>query len=147
VVAALACIFLLWKLRGEPRNAEKFGAATSLVMALTVLIVPMYAPYNQVLLLPAILALARDRTLLTSRSRAIRFLYLAGVLALAWQWIASLGLSCIYLFASPAWALSGWRWPLFATFVLPVLVFALMFLDVRALRLRALALPRDGRAE
>lgn len=147
VVLVLACGFLLWKLRGESANAEKFGAAISLVMALTVLVVPMYAPYNQVLLVPAILVLARDRTLLTSRSRAIRFLYLAGVLALTWQWIASIGLSCIYLFASPALALSGWKWPFFATFILPVLVFALIFLDVRALLLPSPALPRDGHAE
>jgi hypothetical protein len=147
VVLVLACGFLLWKLRGESANVEKFGAAISLVMALTVLVVPMYAPYNQVLLVPAILVLARDRTLLTSRSRAIRFLYLAGVLALTWQWIASIGLSCIYLFASPALALSGWKWPFFATFILPVLVFALIFLHVRALLLPSPALPRDGRAE
>jgi hypothetical protein len=146
-IVVLTCVLLLWKLRSEPANADKFGAAISLVMALTVLIVPMYAPYNQVLLLPAILVLARDRTLLTSRSRAIRFLYLTGVLALAWQWIASLGLSSVYWFASPARALSGWKWPFFATFALPVLVFALMFLDVRASRLSGLALPRDGRAQ
>jgi hypothetical protein len=146
-LVVLACVFLLWKLRGKPADAIEFGAGISLVMALTVLVVPMYAPYNQVLLLPAILVLVRDRTLLSSRSRTIRFLYLAGVLALAWQWIASLGLSCIYLLASPAWALSGWKWPFFATFTLPVLVFALMFLDVRALLLPSLALPRDGRVQ
>jgi hypothetical protein len=146
-VAVLACLFLLWQLRNKPADGKGFGLATALVLALTVLVVPMYAPYNQVLLLPAILVLARDRTLFTSRSRAIRFLYLAGVLALAWQWIASLGLSCVYLFASPSWALSGWKWPFFATFTLPVVVFALVFLDVRASLLPSLALPRDRRAE
>jgi hypothetical protein len=145
-VAVLACVFFLWKLRGEPADAEEFGSATALVLALTVLVVPMYAPYNQVLLLPAILALVRDRTLLTSRSRGVRFLYLTGVLALAWQWIASLSLSCVYLFAWTAWALSGWKVPFFATFALPALVFALMFLDVQGLQLRGSAVPGDGRA-
>jgi hypothetical protein len=119
-------------LRDEPADAEAFGRAAALVTALTVLVVPMYAPYNQVLLLPAILVLLRDRTLLTSRSRAMRFGYLAGTLALAWQWIASLTLSAAYLFASPAWALQGWKWPFLATFSLPVFVFALIFLDVQA---------------
>jgi hypothetical protein len=129
-VAVLACAFLLWKRRREPAVPEDFGRATALVMALTVLVVPMYAPYNQVLLLPAILALARDRTPLTSRSRGIRFSYLAGALALAWQWIASLILSVAYWLASPAWALSRWWWPFIATFALPLLVFALILLDV-----------------
>jgi hypothetical protein len=131
VVAVLACGFFLWKLRREPVDSAEFGRAAALVMALTVLVVPMYAPYNQVLLLPAILALVRDRTHLVSRSRGMRFGYLAGTLALAWQWIASLILSVTYLFASPAWALSRWWWPFIATFALPVLVFALILLDVR----------------
>jgi hypothetical protein len=145
-VAVLACVFLLWKLRGKPADAAEFGRATALVMALTVLVVPMYAPYNQVLLLPAILALVRDRTFFTSRSRAVRFGYVAGAFALAWQWIASLSLSAAYLLASPAWALRGWKWPFFSTFTLPVLVFALILLDVQGTRLSGAVLSRAGRA-
>src|SRR5260370_35961849 len=126
--ALLACVFFLWKVRREPATGDKFGSATALVLAMTVVVVPMYAPYNQLLILPAMLVLVRDRALLTSRSRGVRFLYLAAVLALGWQWIASLSLCCVYLFASPAWALSGWRWLFFAAFGLPGLVFGLMFL-------------------
>jgi hypothetical protein len=132
VVAVLGCAFFLWRLRREPSDTPEFGRATALVMALTVLVVPMYAPYNQVLLLPAILVLLRDRARFTGRSRAVRFGYLAGTLALAWQWIASLSLSGAYLLVSPGWALSGWKWPFLATFSLPVFVFALAFLDVQA---------------
>ena len=132
--AVLACAFFLWRLRGEPADAAQFGMATALVMALTVLVVPMYAPYNQVLLLPAILVLARDRTFFTTQSRAVRFGYVAGAFALAWQWIASLTLSGAYWIASPAWALQGWKWPFFATFTLPVLVFALILLEAQGTR-------------
>jgi hypothetical protein len=128
VVAVLACALVLWKLRGEVADTAAFGRALALVMALTVLVVPMYAPYNQVLLLPAILVLARNRTFFTSRSRALRFGYVAGAFALAWQWIASLSLSGVYLLGARAWALAGWKWPFFATFTLPVLVFALILL-------------------
>jgi len=131
--AVCACIFFLLKLRGRPADTDEFGRALALVMALTVLVVPMFAPYNQVLLLPAILVLARDRAWFTARSRALRFVYLAGAFALTWQWIASLTLSGAYLFVSREWALSGWKWPFLATFTLPVLVFilALMFLDTQ----------------
>ena len=131
-IAVLGCALLLWRLRREPTDAAKFTAATALVMALTVLVVPMYAPYNQVLLLPAILVLVRDRTFLVSRSRGVRFLYAAGGFALAWQWIASLGLTATYLFGSRAAALNGWKWPFFTTFALPVLVFAIMLVEVRS---------------
>jgi len=73
--------------------------------------------------------LVRDRAFFISRSSAVRFAYLAAAFALAWQWIASLSLSGIYLFGARPWALSGWRWPFLATFALPVFIFALIFLD------------------
>jgi hypothetical protein len=129
--AVLACVFFLWRIRGEPAESGNFGLATSLVLALTVLVVPMYAPYNQVLLLPAILVLVRDRTSFTSRSGGVRFLYLAAAFAVAWQWIASLSLSAAYLLGWRAWALSAWKVPFFATFSLPVFVFGLILLDVQ----------------
>lgn len=132
VLGALACAWFLWKLRGERADEAEFGSATALVMALTVLVVPMYAPYNQVLLLPAILALARRWAFFISRSRGVRFLYVAGGFALSWQWIASVGLSGTYLFVSPSAALSGWKWPFLATFAMPVLIFALILLEVQA---------------
>jgi hypothetical protein len=128
--AALACVARLWKLRRVPAEAESLGLATALVLALTVLVVPMYAPYNQVLLLPAIFALARDRQLFTARSSTVRCGYMAGAVALAWQWIASLFLSAAYLLGWQKWALSAWEMPFFASFTLPVLVFGLIFLDV-----------------
>jgi hypothetical protein len=129
--AVVACGFFLWKLRAVSADEQYFGLGISLVLALTVLVVPMYAPYNQVLLLPAILVLARDRTLFTSRSRAARLLYLAAAFALAWQWIASLSLSGAYLLGWRAWAISAWKVPFFATFSLPVFVFALTLLAVQ----------------
>ena len=129
--AVIACAFFLWRLRGEPAEAGNFGLAISLVLALTVLVVPMYAPYNQVLFLPAILVLVRDRTFFTSRSRGVRFLYLAAAFALAWQWIGSLILSGAYLLGWRAWAISAWKVPFFATFSLPVFVFALILLKVQ----------------
>lgn len=129
--ATLACVARLWKLRDVPADAESLGLATALVLALTVLVVPMYAPYNQVLLLPAIFSLARDRQILTARSRAVRFGYVAGGVALAWQWIASVLLSIAYLLGWQTWALGAWKLPFFATFTLPVFVFGLTLLNTR----------------
>jgi hypothetical protein len=130
-IAVIASSVILWRLRKVAADSEKFGRATALVMALTVLVVPMYAPYNQVLLIPAILALLRECKYLNSRSRGFRFGYLAGAFALVWQWMASVTLCAIYLLASRSFALDGWKWPFFATFALPVLIFALMLVDTR----------------
>lgn len=130
-VAMIASAFLLWRLRNLGADTAEFGQAAALVTTLTVLVVPMYAPYNQVLLIPAILLLAQDRILFTSRSRGFRAGYYAGVFALGWQWLAALSLSAVYLLISQAWALTAWKWPFFATFALPVLIFALVLIDVQ----------------
>jgi len=145
-IATLACAAALMGLRKAPGNELRFGRATALVMALTVLVVPMYAPYNQVLLLPALLVLARDRILLFSRSQGVRFAYLAGVFALSWQWVAALSLSAGYMFGFKAWALRGWWWPGLATFALPVLVLALMLVDVQFKVGESSRLPRKRTA-
>ncbi len=126
LLAVIACLPWLWKSRVAKIDSREFGDAIALLMALTVLIVPMYAPYNQVLLLPAALLLVRDRTVLISKSTAWLLVFVAGALALCWQWITSLALSAVYELVSPAWAISGWKWPFFTTFALPVLVFVLM---------------------
>jgi len=133
-MAVLACAWVLWRLRREPAGSEEFSEAAALVLALTVLIVPMYAPYNQILLLPPILLLAKERERLTVPSTGLRFGFFAGSFALAWQWIASLGLMVIYLFLSRERALAGWSGPFFATFAVPVFAFALIFFYVRGKR-------------
>jgi hypothetical protein len=130
-IAAIACVPILWRVRRERADAAEFGGGTALVLALTVLVVPMYAPYNQVLLLPAILLLVKERAFFLTGSRARGLAYLAGGLAVAWQWAASLSLSVIYLLGLQAWALKGWTWPFFATFAVPVLVFAMILVNMR----------------
>jgi hypothetical protein len=130
-ISVLACVPVLWKLRRQGADASGFSCATALVLALTVLVVPMYAPYNQVLLLPAILLLARERAVFLSRSRSRLLAYRLGALVLGWQWVASLGLTATYWVVSRDLAFRGWEWPFFATFALPVWVFALIFFYVK----------------
>jgi hypothetical protein len=130
VVAGVVCVPILWRLRRAPAGSGEFGAAYALVLALTVLIVPMYAPYNQVLLLPAILWLVKERSFWTAGSRITRLVFVCAGLSLAWQWIASLGLTALWTL-SPAAAGQGWKAPFYATFALPVLVFALAALGMR----------------
>jgi hypothetical protein len=129
-IAALASGVLLWRRRSVAADSESFGRSGALVMALTVLIIPMTSPYNQVLLLPSILFLARERSQLTSNSAAMRIIYVGGVFAFAWAWLASMGLAVTWCF-SPPLAMEGWKLPLYATFALPVLLFALTLFAMR----------------
>jgi hypothetical protein len=132
--AILACGLLLFRFRRQAASEQGFISFTALVLALTVLVVPMYAPYNQLLLLPSILLLVRERA--ASPSRVFRLLYFAGVLFVAWQWLASLCLAAGYRLASQQWSLDRWAWPLFTTLTVPIWIFALIFFCALGMRSR-----------
>lgn len=128
--AVLGCGLGVWPLRGEDATSSGFGKAFALVLALTVLIVPMYAPYNQVLLVPAILFLARDAAQSDSVSPAARLARLIGGLLLVWPWVATIGLSVASFWMSSGRRQSVWTLPFYSTFALPIFVFGVAWLDI-----------------
>jgi len=129
-IAAMASAALLWRVRTEAAASENFGRAIALVMALTILIIPMNSPYNQILLLPSILVLARERRSLISDSAVVRIVYVGGVFGLGWAWLASVMVMLIWCF-SHTMAMGAWKTPLYAIFTMPVLVFMLTLVSVR----------------
>jgi len=64
----MAAAFICWKNRKVRADSEAFTVTTCLMMAATLLVVPTYALYNQVLLLPSILLLVRDRGAIWGRT-------------------------------------------------------------------------------
>ena len=128
-LAVLLCAVCLWKLHREPASSPRFGRAFGLVLALTVLIVPMYSPYNQLLLLPAILALVERATAPRSVSPAARLAGLLGGLLVVWPWIATLSLSVAYWWPSSGRRQTIWTLPFYTTFAIPVAVFSLACLE------------------
>jgi hypothetical protein len=127
-VSVLACALCLWRVRAQPASSMAFGRTFGLVMALTVVTVPMFAPYNQVLLAPAILALVRSESSGDPVLPGIRLARRIGAVALAWAWISTLGLTAVYVWLTPALRHWVWQIPLASNFVVPVLVFGLALL-------------------
>jgi hypothetical protein len=127
VVAGLACGIVAWRTRCQNADTPEFAHAFALALALAVVVVPI-APYNQVLLLPAILWLAHRRAVRTRVQRIELLLDAIAVIVLAWPWIGSLTLTA-YFVLSPTRAQSAWRLPLYSMVALPVLVLALLFWD------------------
>src|SRR5208282_6090959 len=77
LLALAAMMGVCWRERRQAANTASFAFTVSLVLATTVLLIPMSAPYNQVLLLPAVLLLVReqDRRMIWQRSAANRALF------------------------------------------------------------------------
>ncbi len=107
-----------------------FGRAFGLLLALTVVIVPMFAPYNQVLLAPAILALLWSESAGEPILPAIRIARAIGGILLVWPWIAtaradrSLTSALRLRFDSAVVTL-----PFYSNFMVPVFIFGLALLN------------------
>jgi hypothetical protein len=128
-VSVLVCALFVWRLRREPASSAAFGRAFALVLALTVVIVPMFAPYNQVLLAPAILALLRSESEADPILPAVRRARVVGCVALVWPWIATVGLSLDYVWLTPELRERVWPMPFYSNFMVPLFVFGLALLD------------------
>jgi hypothetical protein len=123
------CAFRLWRVRPEPAATPAFGRAFALVLALTVVIVPMFAPYNQVLLTPAIFALLRSEVLDDRILPAVRLSRVVAGILLIWPWIATIGLSLAYFWLTPEIRQRVWPMPFYSNFMVPVFIFGLALLD------------------
>jgi len=142
--SVLACGSCLWGVRHEPFTSREFGRATGLVLALTVVIVPMFAPYNQVLLAPAILVLLRTSFSGEPILPAFRLAGMVGGVMLLWSWIATLLLCATSLWLTAELRQRVWPMPFYSNFMVPIFVFGVALMDAwmnpaRGLRDRAAA--------
>jgi len=129
VISVLACAACLWNLRREPASSAAFGQSFALVLALTVVVIPMLALYNQVLLAPAILALVRSESLGGPILSAVRLARVVGGVMLVWPWIATLVLDPAYVWLTPEFRLRVWTLPFYSSLLVPIFVLGLALLD------------------
>ena len=128
---ALACI--CWRLRREGANSFSFALVSSLVLAATVVIVPMVAPYNQALLLPGIFLLVREGARIWSKNRLAQVSCLAAALLVLWPWLATVSLALASI-ALPAASLEhAWAVPLYTSLGIPLGILGLLCFLVRDL--------------
>jgi hypothetical protein len=129
VAAALVCIlvYFAWRLRRVAVESSDFRWLLVLTLATTLVVIPMFAPYNQVLLVPVAMAMARTIRSLW-QTRLLRFFVMLTALSVFWPWMAS-GVLVVALFFLPApYVQQAWPVPLFTNFVAPTLMLALVLL-------------------
>jgi hypothetical protein len=130
VLSVVVCTLCLWRVRREPASSAAFGLAFGLVLALTVMIVPKFAPYNQVLLAPALLALSRQAISGEPILPAIRLARAVCGIFLFWPWIATLALSAAFFWLTPEIRQRVYLIPFYWLSMLPLFVFGLALLGL-----------------
>lgn len=126
IVAAVAVVG--WKIRRVSHDSVTFSLMLALVLAATVVIVPSFAPYNQVFLLPAVFVIATSWRDLWKRNWLTRATCAVGVLVVFWPWLASCGLLLASLVLPAESVQRAWTAPLRNSLLLPVVVLGLLVL-------------------
>ncbi len=130
-VAVLAVVIMGWKVRRASHDSEAFSTMLALVLAVTLVIVPSFAPYNQVLLLPAVFLIAIAWRDLWGRGGLSRLACGVGLLVVAWPWVASFGLMLASRFVPASSVQKAWATPLYTSLGIPLVVLGLLSLCAR----------------
>ena len=126
-VSLLATLFvLLCKIRHVDADAEEFRWAVSLVMATTLTVVPMFAPYNQLLLVPALLWILQHIYAIWKKNLLSRGLVTLTAVAVLWPWLAAAALAVSLLFLSGPVVEKAWTLPLYTSLAIPVTTVAML---------------------
>jgi hypothetical protein len=130
VLLIIVVFALCWRFRRLSETQSNFKASTALVLTSTLVIIPMIAPYNQVLLLPALLLVAQGWSGLSSQNRLMRALSVAASVLIAWAWLATTALAFLSMIATPEQIQRAWAVPLFSSLLIPVVVIALQLASI-----------------
>ncbi len=131
VIALL--IFFLWQVRREAETSPAFQWSLSAVLVTTLAVIPMFAPYNQVLLIPCLMLVVKNLRGVWHSNRLSRFLVVVTAGSIAWPWAAALALVIGLLFLPANAVERAWMLPLGTSLMIPVCLLALAFVSRRTL--------------
>jgi hypothetical protein len=126
VLAVLVLVVLCWRFRRTPIESSAFNPMLALVLAVTVVIVPKAAPYNQILLLPGFLLLVRGWGTLWQKSAQMRLILMICGSLIFWPWLAASALTIAWLFLPAEAVQNAWAVPLWTILAIPPTVVVLL---------------------
>jgi hypothetical protein len=137
----LTVLFLCWKVRGVGASSPQFSWMCCTVMTATVVIIPTISPYNQVLLLPAILLVARQwPELVKQRPIAHRLAWFCGAVVV-WPWLATAVLMFLSAALPSTQVQEWWPLPFYPVLIAPLAGLLLQGVSWRPIDERQASLP------
>jgi len=129
----IALLVALWRWRRAPEGSSQFRYSLALVLATTLTVIPMFAPYNQLLLIPVLMMIVRAVRDLWMKSPISGGLTVIASLTVFWPWIAAAGLVIANFFLPRSIVLKSWALPIYTSLAIPITVLALVWMSRNAL--------------
>jgi Glycosyltransferase family 87 len=122
-------VVLLWRVRRETEGSAAFQWSLAAVLATTLVIIPMFAPYNQVLLVPCLMLVAKEIRKIWKEHQLSRFFLIITAGSVAWPWIAATALTIALLLLPASTVERAWWLPLTTTLMIPFALLGLVFVS------------------
>ncbi len=129
----LGVVWACWLVKRQPAKSVPFALVSSMVLTATVLVIPTFAPYNQLLLLPGIFLLSRGYREIWGSEWPQRAAVLVCALLILWPWLAAAGLTMASVVLPAATIQRAWQLPLYTSLEIPLAVLALLLVYTRRL--------------
>jgi hypothetical protein len=128
VVLVSAVAYVCWRWRQVPADSHPFRWGMALVLSALLTVIPTFAPYNQLLLIPPLLVLVENGRRFWNSTRLTRLCAtLVGAVVLL-PWLSAVGLDLALLFLPQRVVERAWVLPLWTSWAIPFPVLAAMAL-------------------
>jgi hypothetical protein len=118
-----------WRNRRVAESSRVFQWSTCFVLATTLLVIPTFALYNQLLLLPGVMMALRAILKLWQRSRFSRFFCCVAMLSISWPFLSASCLVIALAFLSRTNVQKAWGLPFYPSFAIPITIYALLLIS------------------
>ena len=132
VVGKIAALLIIlctalfcWRNRHAQTHDRRFAWSLALVLGATLAVAPTYAPYNQLLLLPALMMLAREIRQLGRGGKLLRGMVWLTALCVSWSWLSAVLLTLLLPFVSRVTLQRAWALPLASNFFVSLSILGL----------------------
>ena len=125
-VLVFLVLVLVWQLRRANEHTAEFRWSISVVLAATLLVIPMYAPHYQVLLLPGLMLVVLSISRLWTRNLGSRLLIVLMGISVLWPWFSGAALVLALPFVPASQVERLWILPFFTTLMSPLVMTALL---------------------
>jgi hypothetical protein len=115
-----------WRARRSRADTPAFAIVSSLVLVVTVVVIPMTALYNQALLLPGVFLLSRNLSFFRTKAVFTRAACILAGVVFFWPWLAALALTAAVFVLPTAEVQRVWSMPLWSSMMSPVVVLLLL---------------------
>lgn len=122
-------LVLSWQVRSASERTSGFQWSLSLSVAITLAVIPMFAPYNQLLLLPALMVIVRSLNRTWNKNRLSRFFVVITAVAIFEPWLSAATLVIALVFLPGPVVQRGWGLPFYPSLAIPLTTLALLFLS------------------